>query len=98
MKAIVLSEIKELIHLKLEKAMKKQKKEFKSAVDKLQKRVSKLEHAHGDLEQYGCRLCVPVKDIPVATNKTVGKVIEKVENILKEVRPNVIVFSPVLNT
>ena len=78
--------------------MKKQKKEFKSAVDKLQKRVSKLEHAHGDLEQYGCHLCVPVKDIPVATNKTVGKVIEKVENILKEVRPNVIVFSPVLNT
>ena len=98
MKAIVLSEIKELIHLKLEKTMKKQKKEFKSAVDKLQKRVSKLEHAHDDLEKYGRRLCVPVKDIPVATNKTVRKVIEKVENILKEVRPNVIVFSPVLNT
>ena len=32
--------------------MKKQKEEFKSAIDALQERVTNLEHAHDDLEQH----------------------------------------------
>ena len=64
--------------------MKKLKKEFKSTIDKLQKGVTKLEHVHDDLEQHGCRLYVRAKDISVATNETVEKVLEKVENIFKK--------------
>ena len=75
--------------------MKKLKKEFKSTIDKLQKGVTKLEHVHDDLEQHGCRLYVRAKDISFATNETVEKVLEKVENILKEARPNS--FSNVIN-
>ena len=52
LKADLLSEIKELINLEVEKAMKKQKEEFKSAIDALQERVTNLEHAYDDLEQY----------------------------------------------
>ena len=85
LKADLLSEIKELINLEVEKTMKKQKKiEFKSAIDALQERVTNLEHAHDDLEQYGRRLRVRVEDIPIATNETADKILEKVESILKE--------------
>ena len=49
LKADLLSEIKELINLEVEKAMKKQKEEFKSAIDTLQERVTNLEHAHDGL-------------------------------------------------
>ena len=51
----LLSEIKDLIPLEVEKAIKKQKENFESALDKLQKRVIKLELDHHDLEQYGHR-------------------------------------------
>ena len=61
LKADLLSEIKEFINLEVEKAMKKQKEEFKSAIDALQERVTNLEHAHDDLEQYGRRLSACVK-------------------------------------
>ena len=88
LKADLLSEIKELINLDVEKAMKKQKEEFKSAMDALQERVTNLEHAHDDLEQYGRRLSVRMEDISVATDKTADNVLEKVENILKEACPN----------
>ena len=71
-------------HLEVENAMKKLKKEFKSTIDKLQKCVTKIEYVHDDLEQHGCRLYVRAKDIPVATNETVEKVLEKVENIFKK--------------
>ena len=49
LKADLLSEIKELINLEVEKAMKKQKEEFKSAIDTLQERVTNLEHADDGL-------------------------------------------------
>ena len=39
LKADLLSEIKELINLEAEKPMKKQKEEFKSAIDQLQERA-----------------------------------------------------------
>ena len=78
LKADLLSEIKELINLEVEKTMKKQKEEFESAIDPLQKRVTNLEHAHDHLEQYGCRLSVRVEDIPIATDETADNILEKV--------------------
>ena len=82
------SEIKDLIHLEVEKAMKKQKENYDSALHEFQKRVIKLEHDHGDLEQYGRRLCVRLEDIPVKKDETAGKVFSKAENILMEACPN----------
>ena len=82
------SEIKELINLEVEKAMKKQKEEFKYAIDALQERVTNLGRVHNDLEQYGHCLSVRVEDILVTTNKTADNVLKKVENILKEACPN----------
>ena len=87
LEADLLSEIKELINLEVEKAMKKQKEEFKSAIDTLQERVTNLEHAHDDLEQYGRRQ-VYVWKIYLLQRYTcyesADNVLEKVENILKE--------------
>ena len=48
----LLLKIKEHIHLEVQKVMKKQKEETKSAGAKLQEHVTKLEHAHYDLAQY----------------------------------------------
>ena len=48
LKPDLLSESKEFIHLEVEKAMKKQKGEFKSAIDKLQEYVIRLEQVHDD--------------------------------------------------
>ena len=53
LKADVLSEIKESINLEVAKAIKKQKEDFKSAIEAFQERVTNLEHAHDNLEQYG---------------------------------------------
>ena len=61
----LLSEINDLIHLEVEKAMKKQKENFDSALHELQKHVIKLGFDHDDLEQYGRCLCVRLEDIPV---------------------------------
>ena len=49
-KVDLLPEIKDLIHLEVEKVMKKQKENFDSALQEIQKRVIKLEHNHDDLE------------------------------------------------
>ena len=84
----LLSEIKDLIPLEVEKAIKKQKEIFESVLHKLQKRVIKLELDHDDLEQYGHRLYVCLEDIPVEKDETADKVLSKVENILKEACPN----------
>ena len=84
------SEIKDLIYLEVEKAMKKQKENFESALHELQKRVTKVEHDHDDLEQYGRRLCVRLEDIPVEKDETADKVFSKAENILKEACPNLL--------
>ena len=48
-KVYLLSEIKDLIHLEVEKAMRKQKENDDSAVHELQKRVIQTEHDHDDL-------------------------------------------------
>ena len=61
----LLSEINDLIDLEVEKAMKKQKENFDSALHELQKHFIKLEYDHDDLEQYGRCLCVHLEDIPV---------------------------------
>ena len=87
LKVDLLSEIKDLIHLKVEKAMKKQKENLDSALHGLQKRVIKLEHDHDDLEQHGRRLCVRLEDIPVEKDESADKVFSKAENILKEACP-----------
>ena len=87
-KVDLLSEIKYLIHLEVEKAMKKQKENYDSALHELQKRVIKLEHDHDDLEQYGRRLCVCLENIPVEKDETADKVFSKAENILKEACAN----------
>ena len=84
----LLSEINDLIHLEVEKAMKKQKENFDSALHELQKRAIKLEHDHDDLEQYGRCLCVRLEDIPAKKDETADKVFSKTENILKEACPN----------
>ena len=87
-KVALLSEIKDLIHLEVEKATKKQKEKFDSALHELQKRVVKLEHDHDDLEQYGRRLFVPLENIPAEKDESADRVFSKAENILKEACPN----------
>ena len=87
-KVDILSEIKDLIYLEVEKVMKKQKENFESALHELQKRVTKVEHDHDDLVQYGRRLCVHLEDIPVEKDETADKVFSKAENMLKEACPN----------
>ena len=57
-------------------------------MDVFQEPVANLEHAHGDLEQYGRRLCVSLENIPVATDETADKILDKVENVLKEACPS----------
>ena len=57
---------------------------MKFAIGALQECVTNLEHAHDDLEQYSCHLCVLVEDIFVGTDETADNVLEKVKNILKE--------------
>ena len=84
----LLSEIKDLTHLEVEKAMKKQKENYDSGLLELQKCVIKLEHDHDDLEQYRRRLSVCLDDMPVEKDETADKVFSKAENILKEACPN----------
>ena len=87
-KVDLLSETNDLIHLEVEKAMKKQKNNFDSALHELQKHVIKLEHDHDDLEQHGRCLCVRLENIPVEKDEKADKVFSKAENILKESYPN----------
>ena len=87
-KVDLLSEINDLIHLEVEKAMKKQKENFDSALHKPQKRVIKLEHDHDDLEQHGHHLCLRLEDVHIEKDETAGNVFSKAENILKEACPN----------
>ena len=88
LKVDFLSEIKDLIYLEVEKVMKKQTENFESVLHELQKRVTKVEHDHDDLVQYGRRLCVRLEDIPVEKDETADKVFSKAENMLKEACPN----------
>ena len=49
----LITEIKSLIQLEVEKVVKKQKEEFDETVMKLQERITTLELEKDDLEQYG---------------------------------------------
>ena len=70
--------------MEVQKAIKKLKEEFKSAIGELRERVTKLEHKDDDLEQDGRHLCVRVKDIAAANDETADKALERAKNILKE--------------
>ena len=84
----LITEIKLLIKLEVDEALKKQKEEFDSGLTQLEKRITKLENDNDDLEQYGRRVCLRIKDVPVANEETAKEVFKKTENLLKKVCPN----------
>ena len=57
LKQDLITEIKLLIQLEVEKVVKKQKEEFDETVIKLQEWIKTLEQEKDDLEQYGRRVC-----------------------------------------
>ena len=73
--------------------MKKQKEEFDVAVLKLQERITTLELEKDDLEQYGCRVCVRIDDVPVESEETADSFYEKTGEFFKEVCSDIPVFS-----
>ena len=70
LKQDLITEIKLLIQLEVEKVVKKQKEEFDETVVKLQERITTLEQEKDDLEQYGRRVCVRIDDVPVESEET----------------------------
>ena len=84
LKQDLITEIKLLIQLEVEKVVKKQKEEFDETVIKLQERITMLEQEKDDLEQYGCRVCVRIDDVPVESEETAESVFEKVGKFLRE--------------
>ena len=89
LKQDLITEIKLLIQLEVEKVVKKQKEEFDETVIKLQERITSLEQQKDDLEQYGRRVCVRIDDVPVESEETVESVFEKVGKFLGEACPDV---------
>ena len=89
LKQDLITEIKSLIQLEVEKVVKKQKEEFDETVMKLQERITTLELEKGDLEQYGRRVCVRINDVPVESEETAESVFEKVGKFLGEACPDV---------
>ena len=89
LKQDLITEIKLLIQLEVEKVVKKQKEEFDESVIKLQERITTLEQEKDDLEQYGRRVCVRIDDVPVESEETAESVFEKVGKFLGEVCPDV---------
>ena len=63
LKQDLITEIKSLIQLEVEKVVKKQKEEYDVAVLKLQERITTLELKKDDLEQYGRRVCVRIDNV-----------------------------------
>ena len=84
----LLTEISLLIKSEVDEALKKQKEEFYSAITQLEKRITKLENDNEDLEQYGRRVCLRIKDVPVANAETAEEILKKTKNLLKKVCPN----------
>ena len=88
LKQDLITEIKLLIQLEMEKVVKKQE-EFDDTVIKLQERITTLEQEKDDLEQYGRRVCVRIDDIPVESEETAERVFEKIDKFLGEACPDV---------
>ena len=84
----LLTEIKLLITIEVDEALKKRKEEFDSAFTQFEKRIAKLENDNDDLEQYGRRVCFRIEDVPVANKETAEEVFKKTENMLKKISPN----------
>ena len=89
LKQDLITEIKLLIQLEVEKVVKKQKEEFDETVIKLQEQITMLEQEKDDLEQYGRRVCVRIDDVPVESEETAESVFEKVGKFLGEACPDV---------
>ena len=89
LKQDLITEIKLLIQLEVEKVVKKQKEEFDETVIKLQERITTLEQGKDDLEQYGRRVCVRIDDVPVESEEIAESVFEKVGKFLGETCPDV---------
>ena len=89
LKQDLITEIKLLIQLEVEKVVKKQKEEFDETVIKLQERITTPEQEKDDLEQYGRRVCVRIDDVPVESEETAESIFEKVGKLLGEACPDV---------
>ena len=89
LKQDLITEIKLLIQLEVEKVVKKQKEEFDETVIKLQEQITTLEQEKDDWEQYGRRLCVRIDNVPVESEETAESVFEKVGKFLGEACPDV---------
>ena len=89
LKQDLITEIKSLIQLEVEKVVKKQKEEFDETVMKLQERITTLELEKDDLEQYGRQVCVRIDDVPVESEETAESIFEKVNKFLGEACPDV---------
>ena len=89
LKQDLITEIKLLIQLEVEKVVKKQKEEFDVTVIKLQERITTLEQEKDDLETYGRRVCVRIDDVLVESEETAESVFEKVGKFLGEACPDV---------
>ena len=78
LKQDLITEIKSLIELEVEKVLKKQKEEFNETVMRLQQQITTLELEKDDLEQYGRRVCVRIDNVPAECEETVESIFEKV--------------------
>ena len=84
LKQDLITEIKSLIQLEVEKVVMKQEEKFDETVLKLQERIATLELEKDDFEQYGRRVCVRIDDVPVESQETADSVYEKVGEFFRE--------------
>ena len=91
LKQDLITEIKCLIQLEVEKVVKKQREEFDVTGLKLQERITTLELKKDDLEQYGRRVCVRIDDVSVESEETAHSVYEKVGEFFREACPDIAV-------
>ena len=89
LKQDLMTEIKFLIQLEVEKVVKKQKEEFEVTVLKLQERITLLELEKDDLEQYERWICVRIDDVAVESEETADSVYEKVGEFFREACPDI---------
>ena len=89
LKQDMITEIKFLIQLEVEKVVKKQKEEFHETVLKLQEEITTLDLKKDDLEQYGRRVCVRIDDVPVESEETADSVYEKVGEFFRKACPDI---------
>ena len=85
----MITEIKSLIQLEVEKVVKKQKEEFDETVLKLQEQITTLELEKDDLEQYGRWVCVRIDDVSVESEETADIVYEKVGEFFRDACPDI---------